>query len=92
MLEFGHAMSFVDTSKLDVIERKPGWHGRYFHSPNMTFAHYEFKRFHDVRLAGVVLPQKHNGLVPREINLDRSTDRTVVSDSESFDPSDSPAP
>jgi quercetin dioxygenase-like cupin family protein len=37
-------MSFVDTTKLDVIERKPGWYGRYFHSPNMTFAHYEFKR------------------------------------------------
>jgi len=47
-------MSFVDTSKLNVIERKPGWYGRFFHSPNMTFAHYEFKRgstvhthFHD---------------------------------------------
>ena len=37
-------MSFVDTRKLDVIERKPGWFGRYFHSPNMTFAHYEFKK------------------------------------------------
>ena len=37
-------MSLVDTSKLDVIERKPGWHGRYFHSPHMTFAHYEFVR------------------------------------------------
>ena len=36
-------MPFVDTSKLDVIERKPGWHGRYFHSPSMTFAHYLFE-------------------------------------------------
>jgi quercetin dioxygenase-like cupin family protein len=36
-------MPFVDTSKLDVIERLPGWHGRYFHSPSMTFAHYDFK-------------------------------------------------
>jgi quercetin dioxygenase-like cupin family protein len=35
-------MSFVDTSKLEVIERKPGWFGRYFHSPSMTFAQYEF--------------------------------------------------
>jgi quercetin dioxygenase-like cupin family protein len=35
-------MPFVDTSKLQVIERKPGWYGRYFHSPSMTFAHYEF--------------------------------------------------
>ena len=37
-------MSFVDTSKLEVIERKPGWHGRYFHSPNMTFAYYDFEK------------------------------------------------
>jgi unsaturated pyranuronate lyase len=37
-------MPFVDTSSLNVIERLPGWHGRYFHSPNMTFAHYDFKR------------------------------------------------
>ena len=22
----------------------PGWHGRYFHSDSMTFAHYEFVR------------------------------------------------
>jgi quercetin dioxygenase-like cupin family protein len=45
---------FVDTNKLKVIERLPGWHGRYFHSAHMTFAHYDFKRgssihehFHD---------------------------------------------
>ena len=37
-------MPFVDTSTLKAIERKPGWFGRYFHSPNMTFAHYEFIR------------------------------------------------
>ena len=35
-------MPFVDTSGLRVIERLPGWHGRYFHSPSMTFAHYDF--------------------------------------------------
>ena len=47
-------MPFVDTDKLKVIERLPGWHGRYFHSAHMTFAHYDFKRgssihehFHD---------------------------------------------
>jgi unsaturated pyranuronate lyase len=38
------AMPFVDTTKLGVIERLPGWYGRYFHSPNMTFAHYDFVR------------------------------------------------
>jgi quercetin dioxygenase-like cupin family protein len=37
-------MPFVDTRNLDVIERLPGWHGRYFHSANMTFAHYDFTR------------------------------------------------
>lgn len=37
-------MPFVDTSSLNVIERLPGWFGRYFHSANMTFAHYTFKR------------------------------------------------
>lgn len=37
-------MPFVDTTHLEVIERKPGWHGRYFHSPSMTFAHYDFER------------------------------------------------
>ena len=37
-------MPFVDTSSLRVIERLPGWYGRYFHSPSMTFAHYDFAR------------------------------------------------
>lgn len=37
-------MPFVDTSSLRVIERLPGWYGRYFHSPSMTFAHYDFLR------------------------------------------------
>jgi quercetin dioxygenase-like cupin family protein len=36
-------MPFVDTSNLKVTERLPGWYGRYFHSPSMTFAHYDFK-------------------------------------------------
>jgi quercetin dioxygenase-like cupin family protein len=35
-------MPFVDTSTLRVVERLPGWLGRYFHSPSMTFAHYDF--------------------------------------------------
>jgi hypothetical protein len=32
-------MLFVDTSTLRVVERLAGWHGRYFHSAGMTFAH-----------------------------------------------------
>ena len=35
-------MPFVDTSSLDVIERLPGWRGRYFDSLSMSFAHYDF--------------------------------------------------
>jgi oxalate decarboxylase/phosphoglucose isomerase-like protein (cupin superfamily) len=36
-------MPLGDISALKVIERLPGWPGRYFHSPSMTFAHYDFK-------------------------------------------------
>jgi unsaturated pyranuronate lyase len=35
-------MPFLDTNTLRVTERLPGWRGRYFHTPNMTFAHYDF--------------------------------------------------
>jgi quercetin dioxygenase-like cupin family protein len=35
-------MTFIDISKLAAVERLPGWRGRYFDSPSMTFAHYEF--------------------------------------------------
>jgi len=37
-------MPFIDTGKLRVVQRLPGWSGRYFHSPSMTFAHYDFLR------------------------------------------------
>ena len=37
-------MPFVDTNSLPVIERLPGWNGRYFHSANMTFVRYDFTR------------------------------------------------
>ena len=35
-------MSIIDTSMLPVVERLPGWHGRYFNSASMTFGHYAF--------------------------------------------------
>jgi|SRR5271156_1480493 len=35
-------MSFIDTRELKVVERLPGWKGRYFDSENMTFGHYSF--------------------------------------------------
>jgi quercetin dioxygenase-like cupin family protein len=36
-------MALIDTSMLPVMERLPGWRGRYFNSQSMTFAHYEFE-------------------------------------------------
>jgi quercetin dioxygenase-like cupin family protein len=35
-------MPFVDTNKLKVLKKRPGWRGRLFDSANMTFAHWEF--------------------------------------------------
>jgi quercetin dioxygenase-like cupin family protein len=35
-------MTVIDTSTLPVVERLPGWRGRYFNTMGMTFAHYEF--------------------------------------------------
>jgi quercetin dioxygenase-like cupin family protein len=37
-------MPLIDTAALEAVERLPGWSGRYFHTSNMTFAHYEFTR------------------------------------------------
>jgi len=36
-------MAFIDTNNLKVIERLPGWKGRYFDSASMTFGHYVFE-------------------------------------------------
>ena len=33
---------FLDMSSLKVVERLPGWKGRFFHTATMTFADYEF--------------------------------------------------
>ena len=35
-------MPFVDTHALPLHQRRPGWLGRYFHSPSLTFAHWDF--------------------------------------------------
>jgi quercetin dioxygenase-like cupin family protein len=32
--------TFIDTKELDVKEPREGWKGRFFHSPNITFAYY----------------------------------------------------
>ncbi|HEY2356351.1 MAG TPA: cupin domain-containing protein [Phenylobacterium sp.] len=41
-------MPFVDTNQLAQHERRPGWLGRYFHSPSMTFAHWQFTKGADI--------------------------------------------
>jgi hypothetical protein len=50
-------MSFIDISNLKVIECLPGWYGRYFHSPSMTFAHYDFKHGSSQFLVQRALPE-----------------------------------
>jgi quercetin dioxygenase-like cupin family protein len=37
-------MGIVEIERLPVVERLPGWRGRYFHTDSMTVAHYEFTR------------------------------------------------
>jgi len=37
-------MPFIDTRTIEVLEKRPGWHGRIFHSPQMTFAHWDFDK------------------------------------------------
>jgi quercetin dioxygenase-like cupin family protein len=32
--------ALIDVAELPVVERKPGWRGRYFDSASMTFAYY----------------------------------------------------
>lgn len=41
-------MPFIDTAKLNEIERRPGWHGRFFDPATMTFGHYIFEKGADI--------------------------------------------
>ena len=41
-------MPFIDTRQIEPHERRPGWRGRTFHSPSMTFAHWEFEAGSDI--------------------------------------------
>jgi len=41
-------MPFLDTNALPQDERRPGWLGRYFHSPTLTFAHWDFRAGADI--------------------------------------------
>ena len=35
-------MPFIDTNEIEPWERLPGWRGRTFDSPSMSFSHWEF--------------------------------------------------
>jgi len=35
-------MAVIDVQSIPVLEKRPGWRGRLFHSANMTFGHWEF--------------------------------------------------
>ena len=41
-------MPFIDTSKLDVLHKRPGWRGRVFHSASNTFVWWEFDKDADI--------------------------------------------
>ena len=45
-------MPFIDTRTLKVVEKRPGWRGRIFHSPSMTFAHWTFRAGADIHEHG----------------------------------------
>lgn len=35
-------MAVIDVQSIPVLEKRPGWRGRLFHSANMTFSHWDF--------------------------------------------------
>jgi quercetin dioxygenase-like cupin family protein len=37
-------MPFIDTNTLTAVEKRPGWLAKQFHSPSMTFGHWQFTR------------------------------------------------
>jgi quercetin dioxygenase-like cupin family protein len=41
-------MPFIDTSQLDVLNKRPGWRGRLFHSANNTFVWWDFDKDADI--------------------------------------------
>jgi len=41
-------MAFIDTRRLAVLEKRPGWRGRLFHSASNTFIWWEFDARADI--------------------------------------------
>jgi quercetin dioxygenase-like cupin family protein len=46
-------MPIVDIDSLRIVERLPGWRGRFFHTDAMTFVHYVFD-------AGATIHEHHH--------------------------------
>jgi quercetin dioxygenase-like cupin family protein len=36
-------MPILDTRQIPAVEKLPGWRGRLFHSPSLTFGHWDFR-------------------------------------------------
>ena len=41
-------MAFIDTMQLEILNKRPGWRGRLFHSQNNTFVWWEFDAHADI--------------------------------------------
>ena len=41
-------MSFLHTPDLPIKEPRPGWHGRFFNSENLTFGYYDVEAGSDI--------------------------------------------
>ncbi|MGA0600774.1 cupin domain-containing protein [Caulobacter sp. KR2-114] len=46
-------MPIIDTNAMPAVEKRPGWTGRIFASPSMTFAHWAFA-------AGATIHEHHH--------------------------------
>lgn len=46
-------MPLIDTDALPAVEKRPGWFGKLFSSPSMTFAHWAFT-------AGATIHEHHH--------------------------------
>jgi len=47
-LTLGEAMAFIDIRQLPVLNKRPGWRGRLFHSQSNTFVWWEFDENADI--------------------------------------------
>ncbi|HVY87416.1 MAG TPA: cupin domain-containing protein [Hyphomonadaceae bacterium] len=41
-------MPFIDTARIETLNKRPGWRGKLFHSKNNTFVWWEFDKGADI--------------------------------------------